>query len=318
MKRVELAAKIVWVAAMLGLLGWFVATHSGEFLEYTGRNGLIALGAAGACLLAGKLALAQLTVESLRIFSVRLSFWKAFWIYALSQLGKFLPGSIWHFVGRVLLYRGEGLAAKDGAKLLVIENFWLLSSALLLGAAACAERLLSLSGGLPALGFTPPFWMIAATILAAWLALLPAGTRLFVSRFAGHPISTPRVFVLQALVWTALGLSFWVLLPAEVRQVETLVPALGAFALGWVAGYLVPFAPAGVGVREAVIVALMAEVVPIPVAIAAASVNRLLYTAIDLALGGLAASRYRIGKDIGVAEKGTAESAGIDPSISAI
>ena len=55
---------------------------------------------------------------------------------------------------------------------------------------------------------------------------------------------------------------------------------------------LVPFAPAGLGVREVIIVALIADQVSTPIAVAAVTFNRLLYTGTDLTLGGISSLWY--------------------------
>jgi uncharacterized membrane protein YbhN (UPF0104 family) len=269
---------------MLGLFVWFVTINSDEFAGYVSSRGAIALIVSAALVVVSRLLLVRLSLESLKIFAIRLSFARALWIYSLSQLGKFLPGNIWQFVGRIFLYRQEGVPAKDGPKLLLIESFWIVGSAVTVGVVGCAKALFKLSNDLTV--------VISLVVMVAWLVVLHIGNKFLVKQFGGNEVSTLGLFALQVLIWFALGMSFWILLPDNYRIPDTAMLAVGAFALGWSVGAIVPFAPAGLGVREAAIVAFMAGVTPVPVALAAAAVNRLIYTAMDLALGTLAAERH--------------------------
>ncbi len=64
--------------------------------------------------------------------------------------------------------------------------------------------------------------------------------------------------------------------------------SVGGFALSWVAGYLAVFAPAGAGVREAVMVAILGTQTKTSVALAVALITRALTVAADALTGGLA------------------------------
>lgn len=291
MKRVWLALKIAWVAAMVAALVWYVNANWDDFAAYSASIGLTSILVSGFLLLLGKLALAQIAIEALKVFGLRLSFAKSFAIYSMAQLGKYLPGSIWHLVGRVLLYKGEGLPAREGGKLLIIENYWLLGSAVAVGIAGCGDEILRLLGLPPVARLVHPL-ALPLFVLVGWLIALTIGSRLFAARFARSTPATTTVYVLELLAWTVMGLAFWVLLPPDAKVMSTMPVAIGAFALGWVAGYLAPFAPAGVGVREAVIVALLGSWLAIPVAIAAVAFSRLVWTVLELALGAIAAGAY--------------------------
>lgn len=285
-KNLARVLKYAWMALLCAAALWYLATHWADFAGYAREVGVDAIALSFATLLLGKVLLAQMSREALKPFRLELTFARAFWIYSLSQLGKYLPGSIWHFVGRVVLYRNEGLPAKEGTKLLVLENFWLLGTAAALGVAACADRLVVLAGIALPVGVS---WSLSLpVVLGLWLVVFFAGTQQIVRRFGAADVATARAFVLEVATWIVLGLSFWALLPPGARTADTVVLATGAFALGWAGGYLAPFAPAGVGVREAIIVALMADVADVPVAIAVVSFSRLVWTVTELALGALA------------------------------
>jgi uncharacterized membrane protein YbhN (UPF0104 family) len=66
------------------------------------------------------------------------------------------------------------------------------------------------------------------------------------------------------------------------------VRATGAFAASWAIGFLLAFAPAGLGVREIGLVGLLGATVAQPLAVAATLISRLMLTVADLAWPALA------------------------------
>ena len=62
---------------------------------------------------------------------------------------------------------------------------------------------------------------------------------------------------------------------------------LGSYCIAYVVGFFVPFAPAGLGVREATIVFAIAPFVGNEIAILLAGINRVLYFAVELLLAGI-------------------------------
>jgi uncharacterized membrane protein YbhN (UPF0104 family) len=94
--------------------------------------------------------------------------------------------------------------------------------------------------------------------------------------------------------WIFYGLQIWLLATrlGAPRGTGALL-AIGGFALAWSAGFLAVFAPAGAGVREVVLVALLSPVLGVGAATAVALVSRVLTTAGDLLAAGLAAGYVR-------------------------
>ena len=220
---------------------------------------------------------------------VRFSLWHMLGLYSVSQLGKYLPGGVWHFLGRAALYREHGFRAKTSARVILVENFWLLSSALCLGVAAgwpgWIERWVGHCGGVGRWGIAVWTTGGVATILVLWLVVLFGGSRALLGpvRRAHRPVL--RVASCQVAIWCLLGLSFWSLAPHSEPVYATFPAAVSSFAIGWAIGYLAPFAPAGVGVREAAIAILLTPATPLADAVVAVSLSRLVWTATELVLG---------------------------------
>lgn len=288
MKQALLAAKLLWAGAMVALLGWYLWAHWSDFAASARNLGVVAIMLSVGALLLGKVVLAEISRLALTIFGVKIGLWLSFSIYSLSQLGKYLPGSIWHFVGKVMLYTANGLPARQGAKLLVLENYWLLGAAATVGVMGSFGRLLTLAGlerfAMPEIGIG-----VAFAVLVLWAVALWLGTRAFGHWTVKVEIPLPRIFLLGLLAWVLFGVSFWALLPAEHRVLATLPLASGAFALGWAGGYVAIFAPAGIGIREAIITVLLSELMLVPEAVAVAALSRLVWTVTEIVLGAPAA-----------------------------
>lgn len=87
------------------------------------------------------------------------------------------------------------------------------------------------------------------------------------------------------LVFFALAsIAFWLLLP---YQVAPLAVTAAWLCLAWMAGYLVPGAPGGLGVREAVLLLGLAPTVGEPSALAAAASYRMVTVLSDVVCAGL-------------------------------
>jgi len=241
----------------------------------------------------GKLVLAELARWSLLAERRRYSHRQMLYLCSLSQLGKYLPGGVWHLVGRGAFYQSHGVAMSLIGRSLILENLWLLLSAIGFGAsltwAALADRWLA-GGPVGAVGMR---LIGALLLLLVWAVTLTLVTRLACAKLDRYRPNALAVFFGQCVVWTSLGLSLAVLTPGVFTDIRLLLLAPGSLALGWAAGYVTPFAPAGLGVREAGAVALMTQVLPLPQATFLVATTRLVWTGAELLLGAVSYVLYK-------------------------
>lgn len=129
--------------------------------------------------------------------------------------------------------------------------------------------------------------------------MTPPVLRFLGRRLSGVDVAAPdllRSLALMTVVWACYGVSLSVLLPTT-----DVVAAVAAFALAHAAGVLLVFAPAGLGAREAVLIALLAPAVGVPTAAAAALLARVAHSIGDFALAaGAAAWSRRATEAVGV------------------
>ncbi len=90
--------------------------------------------------------------------------------------------------------------------------------------------------------------------------------------------------LLDLVFFVLASIAFWLLLP---YQAAPLPDAAAWLCLAWMAGYLVPGAPGGLGVREAVMLLGLAPTVGEPSALAAALSYRMVTVLADVVCAGL-------------------------------
>jgi uncharacterized membrane protein YbhN (UPF0104 family) len=192
-------------------------------------------------------------------------------IFLQAQLGKYVPGSLWQYAGRTGLARAYGLPMRLVAKSLPIE--------------LCATTYAAASFSTLLLGW----WGVLGTVAllgAAWYA----GSRLRGDRRGVR--TAARVTVLYAAMWPFMGASFWLTARAFVHVPFGDLPVyIGTFAAAWVVGLLAIYAPAGLGVREAVIVGLLRGKIGSADALVVAAASRAVFTLVDLLAAGVAIRR---------------------------
>jgi uncharacterized membrane protein YbhN (UPF0104 family) len=104
--------------------------------------------------------------------------------------------------------------------------------------------------------------------------------------------------VVTVTSWVGYGAAFWLLARALTPEAGlTLAAAVGVFAGGYLVGLVALFAPGGLGVREAVLVALLAPLVGTSAAVVLAVASRLLLTITEVGAAVAAVFIDRLTKD---------------------
>lgn len=210
-------------------------------------------------------------------------------LFFTSQLGKYLPGSVWQFAGRVGLAKRRGVPVQTALMSVVAEVVLSSLAAGLLGLLVVPAwvALVVLAG--VALAAVVVFRLAprAALRVTRLLARLRVDRATFTAAVRAAPVGG----ALYIPVLGAYGLAFWLtgraLFAVPASQLGVYI---GTFALAWLAGLAAVFAPGGIGVREAVIAALLTSRLGEAHAIVLAATSRIVLFAIDLVLGVLSLS----------------------------
>lgn len=266
-----------------------IFTHLGDLRSSTDGPALlggVALASLLYTLLLVLLALAWWWVVG--IYGQAATFRTGYVVFARSQIGKYLPGNVFHFAGRQVLGREAGWTHPALVASVFLEMGSLLFAAVLLGAGGLLTSRLSES----LMGLLPWIVLCGAGCLLVWpvvdgvLRRLPKTASLMSDlprlgvraslKILGPSVLTHGLFFAgTGSLLVMLMASAWGTPPADAWNL------LWIFPVAWAAGTIAVGAPAGVGVREAV---LMLQLEPLlgPARAAALSVAlRLVTTAGD-------------------------------------
>lgn len=179
-------------------------------------------------------------------------------IYGLAQFGKYLPGNVGHHVGRLVLAKQAGVPAATALQTMLIEMLWSIGVAS--GIALFGVALGGDIGASPAV-LTLFFVVALMTPWAAWGVARTFFPKLLARITSDAPIALPRLgtLTLVSVLYLTAFMIAGLIIDMHARllfgaQTSHMVMLTVVFAWSWIAGYVTPGAPAGLGVREAVLV----------------------------------------------------------------
>jgi uncharacterized membrane protein YbhN (UPF0104 family) len=229
----------------------------------------------------------------LREQRVRLPWPDVISLYLVAQFGKYLPGNVGQYVGRVVMGRDLGIPVPVTLATMLVEAIWGAGTALGLSA---LSLYVFMGAGIQKL----PAWASASglalcflgLLLAPWLSMTLAN-RVFPSlvdrAFGARGINPPgwRAALNVSLLYVACSVCMGLILKGQSWYMFHAAPLpflqiSGFFALAWLAGYLLPGAPAGLGVRESMMLLLFSPAFGESTALALGITLRLATTLADV------------------------------------
>lgn len=211
-------------------------------------------------------------------------------VFFVSQLSKYIPGSVWPLVAQVELGRDMGVPRQRSAAAFVLAL--LVANASGLCVAVVTLPLLAGYGPGPFrwLALMAPVFILVAhpRVLNPMLGWALRFTRQQPPErgLSGRGIVTAYLWSVAgwAVAGTHVGL---LVLDLGARGGQVLAVAVGGFALAWSAGFAVVVLPAGAGVRDLALAAALVPVLGAASALVAALASRLFLTISDLLTGGI-------------------------------
>ncbi len=213
-------------------------------------------------------------------------------VYFSSQAAKYLPGGIWVVPGRTLLYHQQfAIDPARSAMLVIVEMLALCLGAGLVGLINITLGIQQASLALALLGLVLALFATLHLSQSKAMSELLRRTvlRFFPARMRMNVGNRLQMLVLLRMTgaafafWMVLGTGFHILLgslPSLSDRPEWL-QAVGAFALAWLAGFLVFVLPAGLGVREGALTLLLQTWLTPGEAVLVAVLARLWWTVVE-------------------------------------
>ncbi len=166
-------------------------------------------------------------------------------VYGRTQIAKYLPGNVFHFAGRQILGRRLGHSQADLATASLLET----------GELVLVAALMALPLAWPWLGAPSWWWSLGGALAAAIIGLWWLGRQAVwrpgdLARLLQAALLYGAFFAISGII--AWGL-VWSVHGGSDRPPDP-ITSVAAFTMAWVAGFVVPGAAAGIGIREAVLI----------------------------------------------------------------
>lgn len=203
-----------------------------------------------------------------------------------SELGRYIPGSVWHIACRVDLGCRSGASPQVTLTVTLLELFLVAMTAVCWGAPAMLRTLFvarPFTWSLLALGVTVLPFVVHPRVVSWVVGIVDSRSKQSRSSFHMPWRNTLLLLGLCALMWVVNGIGFAEF--ADSMRPRCCTDSIGlieAYASAWFLGLVCLFAPAGIGIREAVLAASLGRLMnPIDAALIAVSL-RLWSTIIEL------------------------------------
>jgi uncharacterized membrane protein YbhN (UPF0104 family) len=215
----------------------------------------------------------------LEVFDIYISISKCFKIISLSQLGKYIPGKFWIYLGQFYLGGKEGISKS----VILWSNFFLLI--LLTTGGLIMFNISYLLWANVHMGLTLGLWiLIVMTLLFLHPWIFNRVVGIFKGWIGTSVVHYSYVKVISLLPWILLDWviylsGFYIFLqsfyPVTLRE---LVIYGGIFAISGLLGLYSLFTPGGLGVREGVQAYLMSMFIPVSIAVLISIFSRIWMT----------------------------------------
>jgi glycosyltransferase 2 family protein len=283
-----------FVAAAVALGVYVVANQWTEVRAGLVRMGFLPIVGALIAVLIGLVATMQVWRVLLAALGSPLPVHSAARVFFLGQLGKYVPGSIWPVVAQMELGTAHRVPRHRSASASILTMLFCLLAGLL--------------AALVTLPFAPGasdwrwVFLFAPVLL---VCLLPQVLNRVLDRLLrlarrppldqplpGRAVAAALAWALAS--WALFGLQIWLLaIRLGAPDGRAALLSVGGFAFAWCVGFVIVFAPAGAGFREALLIATLSPMLGLGKATAVTLVSRVLMTGGDLITAGTAAALAR-------------------------
>ena len=126
--------KWIWFIAVIIGAGYYFKRNFKDISVYLETISYSRVALSILTVFVGKFVLSYLTQVSLRKIDYEISYKESLTITSITQLGKYLPGGIWHVAGKFGMYKAHKISTKNTTLAIVFETYgfyprlWLLGS----------------------------------------------------------------------------------------------------------------------------------------------------------------------------------------------
>lgn len=221
---------------------------------------------------------------------------KAIKIRSISEIGRYTPGKIWHFLGRTYFSKKLGIPKTTTLTSLAIETLSMMVSAVTI--------FLLFSSNIIEMNAL----LILSILLISLIILRSKYFNILINKILikkgkikkkiniNIPLtSLITILILYGVSWIIIGGSLLLTIKSLFPEISyfSILNITGIFAISWVIGYISFLTPGGIGIREGTMAILLSSQLSQPIAIAVPILFRIL-TVISELLMILFTSRIKL------------------------
>ena len=260
-----------------------IAPHSATLLTTLQHLNIILLLLGILCFIVFYFGRSYIWYRLIRAFEYKISFKESSYLWATSELKRYIPGNVWSFLGRAVLFSEKGVTKQDIAKCLMIEAEIFIISAAIISLFAlpflAQINLFPISGDLQ--------MMISVLVcLGALLYIFNHKVKIKKLRVILPPFTPREIFLLLGVSCVSLvffGVGSYLSIISFLFIDPQLVSGLsGFFVLSLLLGYLSILTPAGFGVREGIVIAGLTRFTSVSMAAFASLFSRVILIVSEL------------------------------------
>ena len=201
----------------------------------------------------------------LKLFRVDIPLVTAINLYLRTNLAKYLPGNVWHFYGRMTKVAESGSSWGVASLSVLLEPLLLAAGAVIIAVFGLGLNLAEIAA--------MPFlkWLIPLGLVAVLTGIHPRFFNPVIQKVSKGKTKDHKPVSLDVYPWQPLlgemgyvllrGVGFLLIWQAIAPLSMSQIPALlGIYSGAWLAGFIVPGAPGGIGVFETVAIVLLETV----------------------------------------------------------
>lgn len=168
----------------------------------------------------------------------------SYYYFAKTEISKYLPGNIFHFIGRQALASKIGISQVEMAKISLLFSFLLL-----VGTVISSTFFAFLSNGIPAYILTL-MGLSSTIIIIAVIYMYPS-----------FPISkkiTMNIYLAISVALQGIMLGIIIMYQSDGFTSELFFQCISIYIVSWLIGFVTPGASGGLGIREGTFIAIAA------------------------------------------------------------
>lgn len=210
--------------------------------------------------------------------------------YLEVNLYKYLPGNIFHFIGRNKIANTKGISILNITTITLIEITLQIIVVFLIGLTFSSRYfyeiikiVLTENQNLSHLVFPFSIILVGVTLFFSYKFLRKKNTPVIaiIKKCLPAMITTVLFYFCLFFIYGAIFFSFLSLLEKNINLSYAL-PIIGIYTISWLIGFLIPGAPGGIGIREVILTGFLSHVASQETIITAAVINRIVSIVGDL------------------------------------